>query len=138
MFGNFTEETRKILVIAKSEMKALKHPYVGSEHLLLAILKNKNNVSKRLGEYDITYENVRQEIEGIIVTGSIVARWFLYTPLLKRILENAILDSKENNQSEVTTEHLFSSLLEEGEGGANSFFVGMGVDLGEIYWEFSF
>ena len=138
MFGNFTEETRKILVIAKSEMKALKHPYVGSEHLLLAILKNKNNVSKRLGEYDITYENVRQEIERIIGTGSMEATWFLYTPLLKRILENAVLDSKENNQSEVTTEHLFSSLLEEGEGVAIRILLGMGVDLDELYGEFSY
>lgn len=138
MFGNFTEETRKILVIAKSEMKALKHPYVGSEHLLLAILKNKNNVSKRLGEYDITYENVRQEIERIIGTGSMEVTWFLYTPLLKRILENAILDSKENNQSEVTTEHLFSSLLEEGEGVAIRILLGMGVDLDELYGEFSY
>ena len=45
MFGNFTEEARKILVDAKKEMHDLKHPYVGSEHLLLAILKN-DNISK--------------------------------------------------------------------------------------------
>ena len=42
MFGQFTEEARKVLVMAKVEMTELKHPYVGSEHLLLAILKNKN------------------------------------------------------------------------------------------------
>ena len=50
MFNSFTEEARKILVNAKIEMKNLKHPYVGSEHLLLAILKGKNNVSKKLKE----------------------------------------------------------------------------------------
>ena len=44
MFGQFTEEARKILVNAKEEMMELRHPYVGSEHLLLAILKSKNNV----------------------------------------------------------------------------------------------
>ena len=43
MYNNFTEEARKILISAKEEMKELKHPYVGSEHLLLAILKGKNN-----------------------------------------------------------------------------------------------
>ena len=48
MFGNFSEEARKILVLAKKEMSLLKHPYVGSEHLVLAILKDDNNVSKRL------------------------------------------------------------------------------------------
>ena len=44
MFGNFEEEAREIIVIAKEEMTELKHPYIGSEHLLLAILKNKNNL----------------------------------------------------------------------------------------------
>ena len=48
MFGNFQEEARKVLLLARSEMSMLKHPYVGSEHLLLAILKTKNNVSKKL------------------------------------------------------------------------------------------
>ena len=45
MYNNFTEEARKILMSAKEEMKALKHPYVGSEHLLLAILKDNNETS---------------------------------------------------------------------------------------------
>ena len=51
MFGHFTEEARKVLINAKIEMKDLKHPYVGSEHLLLAILKGKNNVSKKMEQY---------------------------------------------------------------------------------------
>ena len=57
MFGNFNEEARLILVSAKEEMSKLKHPYVGSEHLLLAILKNKNNVSKKLKEYKQKFKN---------------------------------------------------------------------------------
>ena len=48
MYNNFTEEARKILVSAKEEMKNLKHPYVGSEHLLLAILKDDNEISEKL------------------------------------------------------------------------------------------
>ena len=52
MFGNFQEEARKVLLLARSEMSMLKHPYVGSEHLLLAILKTKNNVSKKLKNYN--------------------------------------------------------------------------------------
>ena len=48
MFGNFNEEARQILINAKSEMKELKHPYVGSEHLLLAILRTDNPISKKL------------------------------------------------------------------------------------------
>ena len=97
MFGQFTEEARKILVNAKIEMKDLKHPYVGSEHLLLAILKGKNNVSKRLKNFNLDYDTFKNKIIEIIGMGSKESEWFLYTPLLKRVMENAILDSKDNN-----------------------------------------
>ena len=102
MFGNFTEEAREIIVRAKKEMYELKHPYVGSEHLLLAILKEKNEISKKLKEYDLTYEKLKQEIIQVIGKGTMETEWLLYTPLLRRILENAIIDSKENNDGEVT------------------------------------
>ena len=62
MFGNFEEDARKILVLAKEEMHDLKHPYVGSEHLLLAILKNKNKVSDKLKKYKLNYDNFKEEL----------------------------------------------------------------------------
>lgn len=138
MFGNFTEEARKILVDAKKEMHDLKHPYVGSEHLLLAILKNDNNISKKLKDYNLNYQVLKDEIIKIIGVGTNPSNWFLYTPLLRRILENAIIDSKENNNGEVTVEHLFSSLLEEGEGVAIRIMLGMNIDVDELYGEFSY
>jgi ATP-dependent Clp protease ATP-binding subunit ClpC len=138
VFGNFTEEARKILVDAKKEMYDLKHPYVGSEHLLLAILKEDNNISKRLKDYNLDYQLLKDEIIKIIGIGSNPSNWFLYTPLLKRIMENAIIDSKENNNGEVTVEHLFSSLLEEGEGVAIRVMIGMNIDVDELYGEFSY
>lgn len=137
MFGNFTEEARKILVNAKIEMQNLKHPYVGSEHLVLAILKDKNNISKKLSTYKLDYQTFKQEIINIIGTGSQESNWFLYTPLLKRVIENAIIDSKENNKGEVTIEHLFSSLLEEGEGVAIRIMLGMNIDIDDLYNEFA-
>ncbi|MBQ9182115.1 MAG: ATP-dependent Clp protease ATP-binding subunit [Bacilli bacterium] len=138
MFGNFTEETRKILIDAKKEMYELKHPYVGSEHLLLAILKENNNVSNKLKDYDLTYNILKEEIIKVVGIGSSNSKWFLYTPLLKRVIENAILDSKENNQGIVTIEHLFSSLLEEGEGVAIRILLGMDIDIDALYSEFAY
>ena len=138
MFGNFTEEARKIIVRAKKEMYNLKHPYIGSEHLLLAILNENNEISKKLNELDLTYDKLKQEIINIIGIGSTVPEWFLYTPLLRRIMENAIIDSKENNDGEVTIEHLFSSLLEEGEGVAIRIMLGMNIDIDKLYAEFSY
>lgn len=137
MFGQFTEEARKILVSAKEEMYNLKHPYVGSEHLMLAILKDNNSVSKKLKEYDLTYDILKEEIINIIGEGKEPSDWFLYTPLLKRIMENAIIDSKENNNGDVTIEHLFASLLEEGEGVAIRVMLGMNIDLDKLYKDFS-
>ena len=137
MFGQFTEEARRILVSAKEEMFNLKHPYVGSEHLMLAILKDNNNVSKKLKEYNLTYNILKEEIINIIGEGKESSNWFLYTPLLKRIMENAIIDSKENNNGDVTIEHLFASLLEEGEGIAVRIMIGMDIDLDKLYKEFS-
>ena len=87
MFGNFTEEARGIIVRAKKEMYELRHPYVGSEHLLLAILKDNNEVSKKLKEFDLTYEKLKEEIINIIGMGTKETEWFLYTPLLKRVME---------------------------------------------------
>ena len=116
MFNSFEEDARKILIMAKEEMKNLKHPYVGSEHLLLSILKNKNEVSKKLKEYDLTYQRLKDEIIEIVGMGTNTSDCFLYTPLLKRIMETAMIDSKENNNGIVTVAHLFSAQLEEGEG----------------------
>ena len=137
MFSNFTEEARNIIVLAKQEMKKLKHPYVGSEHLLLAILKDENNVSTTLKNYNLDYKKLRDEIINIIGVGSKESEWFLYTPLLKRIFETAIIDSKENN-SDVTIEHLFNALLEEGEGVAIRILIGMNIDIDSLYKEFTY
>lgn len=138
MFGNFQEEARKILLLARSEMSDLKHPYVGSEHLLLAILKTKNNISKRLKNYNLTYENFKDKLISSVGIGNKESDWFLYTPLLKRIIESAIMDSKENNNGEVTLEHLFSALLEEGEGVAIRIILALNIDIDSLYQEFSY
>ena len=137
MFGNFEEEARKILVSAKKEMRDLNHPYVSSEHLLLAILKGDNDISDKLKSFGLDYNKFRNEVIKIIGKGSKPSQWFLYTPLLKRIIENAINEAKENNNGVVTVNHLFASLLDEGEGVAIRILIGMDIDIDELYDEFS-
>lgn len=137
MIGNFNEEAQRILVKAKEEMQELSHPYVGTEHLVLSILKSKTNLSSRLKNYELTYDKFKKEIIKVVGTGSKKSECFLYTPLFKKVIENAIVNSKDNNNGEVTTEHLFSSLLEEGEGIAIRILIGMGIDVEELYDEFN-
>ena len=138
MFSNFEEEARRVLINAKKEMFELNHPYVSSEHLLLAILKDKNDVSSRLKKYNLTYDVFKNEIVKILGKGSKKSEWFLYTPLLKRVLENASIEAKDNNGGVVTVNHLFVSLLEEGDGVAIRILLGMNIDLDELYDEFSY
>lgn len=138
MFSAFTEESRKIMIKAYDEMKKLRHPYIGSEHLLLSILKGDNEVSDRLKEVGLTYQKMFDEIVNVIGYGKEVSKWKLYTPLLKRVIENSMIDAKENNNGEVTVSHLFTALLEEGEGVAIRIILGMNIDIDELYQEFSF
>ncbi len=138
MFSKFSEDAQKVLVLAKKEMLDLKHPYVGSEHLLLAVLSKKElDITKKLEKEKITYSLFKDEIIKIIGIGSDENKWFLYTPLLKRLIETATLDAKDNNSKEVTVEHLFLALLEEGEGIAIRILLGMKVNLDNLYQIFS-
>ena len=137
MISNFNEEAAEILINAKLEMIELKHPYVGTEHLLLSILKYDKEINKKLKEYGLTYDVFKREIINIIGIGSKKSDFFLYTPLLKKVLENAILDSKDNNNGIVTTKHLLSAILEVGEGIAIRILIGLNIDIDEIYDEFA-
>ena len=137
MIGNFNEESQTVLINAKKEMIELGHPYIGTEHLLLSILSSDYNIVNRLSDFNITYVNFKDELCKVVGTSNKKSEYFLYTPLLRKIMENAIIDSKENNDGEVTLEHLFFSMLEEGEGIAIRILIGMGIDVEGLYDEFS-
>ena len=130
-------EAQNILLNAKKEMNELGHPYIGTEHLLLSILKSNGDLANRLNSYDLNYDNFREELCKVVGTTDKKNQYFLYTPLLRKVIENAIIDSKENNDGEVTGEHLFFSMLEEGEGIAIRILIGMGIDIESMYDDFS-
>lgn len=137
MFIKFNEEAQKILKKAKIEMKKLKHPFVGSEHLILGILNSNNNISSKLNEYGINYNNFKEELIKSIGIGNSTNNYFIYTPLLKRILETSIIEAKENNQNEVTIDLIFLSILDEGEGVAIRILNNLGVNIDDMYLDFN-
>ena len=115
MFQRFDEESRKVLKKAKIEMQDMKHPFVGTEHFMLSILKNKDlNLTMKLNEYNVYYDNFKEKLIKLIGIGNSLNNCFIYTPLLKRIIENAILDTREDGKVEVNLNSLFLSLLDEG------------------------
>lgn len=134
MFSRFSEEAQKALIYAKKEMNNLRHPYVGSEHLFLSILSMKDlDITKTLASYNITYEIFKKELIKIVGVGKEANEWFLYTPLLKRVIETASLNSKEKGEVEVSVNELFLAILEEGEGVAIRLLIGLNIDVDEIY-----
>lgn len=138
MLYKFSEEAQKVLINAKKEMISLKHPYIGSEHLLLSILKIKNiDITKKLNNMGCTYDTFRNELISIIGMGVDTNNYYLYTPLLKRVIQNAISSVEDRDDNEVTLENLFTSMLEEGEGVAIRILLSMNVDLDSLYMEFS-
>lgn len=135
MFNNFGFLSSKILKDAENERYLLHHPYVGSEHLLLAILKNDTPLKKKLNEYHLTYKRFKEELVSIVGIPKKNIEINLYTPLLKRILSSAIEDAKENNKGEVTASHLLIAMLDEGEGIAIRIMIGLDIDIDSLYDE---
>ena len=138
MFSRFSEEAQKLLMHSKKEMKDLGHPYVGSEHLVLSLLKLNNDFSTKLKNLDVTYNKFKDRLISIIGENLSDNTWFIYTPLLKRIIETALLISKESSSNEVLPEHLIYALFEEGEGVAIRILDSFGIDIANLQADYSY
>lgn len=125
-------EYNEILKNAEYEMKRLRHPYVGSEHLLLAILASDDEIVALLNKYSITYNSFSKNLVKIVGNCKKETPYVLHTPLFKRIIENA-KDIASNKNEEVGTKHLIISLIEESDGIAIRVLLNMGVDLDALY-----
>ncbi|MEG2620842.1 MAG: ATP-dependent Clp protease ATP-binding subunit, partial [Bacilli bacterium] len=135
MFVNFNEETQHILKQAGKEMMELNHPYVGSEHLLLAILKETNSLTEKLKAYHLTYEVFKEKLISLIGKGSNSSKFILYTPLLKKVLENAVSEAREENNSIVNPEILIISILDEEDGIAFSILKSLRINVEKLYYD---
>ena len=131
----FDEDSQKLIVNAKKEMYELKHPYVGSEHLLLSILHSDLDITKSLNDYGVNYDDFRNKLISVMGIGSNSNTWFLFTPLLRRIINNATYYSKDSSKM-VTPYSLLVSILEEGDGVANRILLSMDIDVDMLYEKF--
>ncbi len=137
MFSKFDEEAKKVLINMQKEMVSLKHPYIGSEHLLLSLLKYGNSdYIKKFKNVGVTYDVFRNELIKVVGIGKSKNDFYLYTPLLRNILEAASIDSSDKGKKYVDTSDLFLALFEEGEGVAIRILVGMDIDVDSLYDDF--
>ncbi len=130
IFGRFTQRAQQAITAAQHAAVALQQPYVGTEHILLGLLKEPGPVVSALLPEDVTYDAVFEKVRDLSgedekYTGGMLE----LTPRSKKILEGSILESKRLHHSFVGTEHFWLSLLREGEGVAISLLREMGVDI---------
>lgn len=129
----YNSETNKILKIAEKEMLSCHHPYVGTEHLLLSLLKNKN-ISKICYKYNLNYYNYKKNLLNIIGSATKESKYILYTPLLKLVINKARENSDKDNK-ELDEYYLLSSLLSYKDGIGYSIVNNMGIDLDSLTLE---
>ena len=129
----YNSETSKILKIAEKEMLSCHHPYVGTEHLLLSLLKNKN-ISKICYKYNLNYYNYKKNLLKIIGSASKESKYILYTPLLRLVINKARENSDKDNK-ELDEYYLLSSLLSYKDGIGYSIVNNMGIDLDALTLE---
>lgn len=130
MENNINERIREILEFAEQEMLELNHPYVGSEHLLLSLLKS-TKTAKILNKYNLTYDKFKNALIRIIGTSNIKSTYILYTPLLKLIIKKSVEKAKDSADGLT----LLKELLASDDGIAVRIMIELNIDLDGLYGE---
>ncbi|WP_061308452.1 MULTISPECIES: ATP-dependent Clp protease ATP-binding subunit [Clostridium] len=133
-FNKFTERTQSIILEAQIESQEFKHGYVGTEHLLLGLVKEKGNQSKILNEFGIDDEIVRDMISRYLGYGELQMPEddILLTPRAKRLLDESFIEAKKFSHKNVSPEHILMALLNQEEGMAYTILKNLKLDFKEI------
>ena len=130
MFEKFTDGARKVMVLAQEEARKLGQMYVGTEHLLLGLIREEDGIAaKALRKLDVTYDETLDQIKQVAAKPDepTPGGHIPYTPRAKRVLESALREMLSGGQSYIATEHLLLGILREGNGVAMEALTRMGV-----------
>jgi ATP-dependent Clp protease ATP-binding subunit ClpC len=130
MFERFTERARQVVVFAQEEARALKHNYIGTEHLLLGLVREEEGVAARVLEaLGVTGDQVRGKVAEIIGEGDDVSTGQIpFTPRAKKVLELSLREALNLSQNYIGTEHVLLGLMRENEGVAARILLDLNVD----------
>ena len=134
MFERFTDRARRVVVLAQEEARPLNHGYVGTEHILLGLIREGEGVAaKALESLGISLAAVRQQVEEIIGQGQQAPTGEIpFTPRAKKVLELALREARQLGHNYIGTEHILLGLIREGEGVAAQVLVRLGADLNRV------
>jgi dihydroneopterin aldolase len=137
MFERFTHRARKVVVLAQEEARRFNHNYVGTEHLLMGLLRLDEGIASRvLGSLDVTAEAAREQIEEIVGYGEEgMGVQAPFTPRSKKVLELALREAMRLDHNYIGTEHLLLGLVRESEGVASRVLSNLGVEGDELRTE---
>jgi ClpA/ClpB-like protein/UvrB/UvrC motif-containing protein len=134
MFQRFTDRARRVVVLAQEEARRLDHNYIGTEHILLGLIREGEGVAaKALESLGISLDPVRQQVEEIIGRGQEAPQGHVpFTPRAKKVLELSLRESKHLGHDYIGTEHILLGLIREGDGVAAQVLVRLGADLNRV------
>ncbi len=135
MFNRFTERARKVIVYAKEEARRFNHDYIGTEHLLLGLVREGEGVAAAvLQKLGLDLETIRIEVEKMVQPGpqTQVLGDIPFTPRSKKALELSAEEARALGHNYIGTEHLLLGLVKEGEGMAYRVLLNLGLDLGKL------
>lgn len=133
MFARFTERAQKVLIYSQEEARRLQHDAVGTEHLLLGLIREGEGVAARvLGNLGINLEQVREKIISLVGTGPAPVQEVSLTPRTKKVLELSVDEARQQGAGYVGTEHLLLGLIREGEGVAARILNDLGANLQQV------
>jgi ATP-dependent Clp protease ATP-binding subunit ClpC len=134
VFERFAEQARRVVVFAQEEARGLKHNYIGTEHILLGLLREEDGLAAHvLASLDVTLERVRAEVVRIVGSGEEPTEGQVpFTPRTKHVLELALRESLSLGHVQVGTEHVLLGLVREGEGVAARILRDLDADLEQI------
>ena len=130
MFEKFTDRARKVMSLAQDEARSLGQMYVGTEHLLLALIKEGDGVAAQaLAKLDVTYDETLATVKQLSQdeTEPVPGGHIPFTPRTKRVLEAAYRETMTHGQTYIATEHLLLGIVSEGNGRAMDALRAMGV-----------
>jgi len=136
-FEKFSERARRVLSLAQEEAQRFNHNYIGTEHILLGLVReNEGTASKVLGGLGIELNKIRSAVEFIIGKGDTAASGEIgLTPRAKKVIELAVDEARRLNHHYIGTEHLLIGLMREGEGVAAGVLESLGVTLDKVRGE---
>jgi ATP-dependent Clp protease ATP-binding subunit ClpC len=135
MFNRFTERARKVIILAKEEARRFNHDYIGTEHILLGLIREGEGVAAAvLQKLEVSLENIRLEIEKLVQPGPAtqIIGDIPFTPRAKKALELAAEEARSLGHNYIGTEHLLLGLIREGEGIASQVLLNLGMDLNSV------